>query len=478
VARQVKDLKKIMRRAKIVCTLGPAVAGRMRELVDAGMDVARFNLSHGSYAEHEERYREVRKASDESGKAVGVLVDLQGPKIRLGRFASGPVRLNDGDVFTITTEDVPGDADLASTTYAGLPGDCRVGDSILVDDGKVALRVTAVEPPRVVTTVEIGGEVSNNKGLNLPGVAVSVPALSDKDEADLRWGLQVGADFIALSFVRSAADVDEVRRIMTEEGRQVPVIAKIEKPQAVDNLEEIVRAFDGIMVARGDLGVELPLEQVPMVQKRAVELARRAAKPVIVATQVLDSMISLPRPTRAEASDCANAVLDGADAIMLSGETSVGKYPLEAVRTMSKIIETTETQALEKIQPLGTRPSTKGGAVTYAAATVGELLDVDYLVAFTQSGDSARRMSRLRSRIPLVAFTPESSVRSQLALTWGVETFLTDFVISTDEMVAQVEAELVNNGRCRPGDRVVIVAGSPPGVPGSLNTMRVHTLPS
>jgi pyruvate kinase len=474
----VKDLKKIMRRAKIVCTLGPAVSGRMRELVDAGMDVARFNLSHGSYAEHEERYREVRKASEESGKAVGVLVDLQGPKIRLGRFASGPVTLNDGDVFTITTEDVPGDADLVSTTYDGLPGDCRVGDAILVDDGKVALRVTAVEPPRVVTRVEIGGEVSNNKGLNLPGVAVSVPALSDKDEADLRWGLQVGADFIALSFVRSAADVDDVRRIMTEEGRQVPVIAKIEKPQAVDNLEEIVRAFDGIMVARGDLGVELPLEQVPMVQKRAVELARRAAKPVIVATQVLDSMISLPRPTRAEASDCANAVLDGADAIMLSGETSVGKYPLEAVRTMHKIIEVTETQALDKIQPLGTRPSTKGGAVTYAAATVGELLDVDYLVAFTQSGDSARRMSRLRSRIPLVAFTPESSVRAQLALTWGVETFLTDFVKSTDEMVAQVEGELVNSGRCRPGDRVVIVAGSPPGVPGSLNTMRVHTLPN
>jgi len=473
----VKDLKRIMRRAKIVCTLGPAVSGRMRELVEAGMDVARFNLSHGSYAEHEERYRQVRKASDESGRAVGVLVDLQGPKIRLGNFASGPVRLQDGDVFTITTDPVPGDKDLVSTTYGGLPGDCRVGDTILVDDGKVALRVTAVEAPRVITRVEIGGEVSNHKGLNLPGVAVSVPAMSDKDEADLRWALQVGADLVALSFVRSAADVEEVWRIMDEEGHRVPVIAKIEKPQAVDNLEEIVRAFDGIMVARGDLGVELPFDQVPMVQKRAVELARRAAKPVIVATQVLDSMMLLPRPTRAEASDCANAVLDGADAIMLSGETSVGKYPLESVRTMAKIIETTETQALDKIQPLGTRPSTKGGAVTYAAATVGELLDVMYLVAFTQSGDSARRMSRLRSRIPLVAFTPEGSVRSQLALSWGVETFLTEPVSTTDDMVAQVEEQLLASGRCRPGDRVVIVAGSPPGVPGSLNTMRIHTLP-
>jgi pyruvate kinase len=466
-----------MRRAKIVCTLGPAVSGRMRELVEAGMDVARFNLSHGTYAEHEERYRQVRKASDETGHAIGVLADLQGPKIRLGSFAAGPVRLEDGDVFTITTEDVPGDRAMASTTYKGLPGDCRVGDTILVDDGKVALRVTAVQAPRVVTRVEIGGELSNHKGLNLPGVAVSVPALSAKDEADLRWALQVGVDLVALSFVRSAADVEDVRRIMDEEGRRVPIIAKIEKPQAVDNLEEIVRAFDGIMVARGDLGVELPLDQVPMVQKRAVELARRAAKPVIVATQVLESMMLLPRPTRAEASDCANAVLDGADAIMLSGETSIGKYPLEAVRTMARIIETTETQALDKIQPLGTRPSTKGGAVTYAAATVGELLDVVYLVAFTQSGDSARRMSRLRSRIPLIAITPEPSVRSTLALTWGVETILTEPVATTDDMVAQVEDQLLTSGRVRAGDRVVIVAGSPPGIPGSLNTMRIHTMP-
>lgn len=467
-----------MRRAKIVCTLGPAVDGRLRQLVEAGMDVARLNMSHGNHDDHEQRYREVRKAGDETGRAVGVLADLQGPKIRLGKFASGPVLLKDGDVFTITTDDVPGDADLVGTTYDGLPGDCRSGDTILVDDGKVALRVTEVTGTRVVTRVEIGGQVSDHKGLNLPGVAVSVPAMSDKDEDDLRWAINIGVDLVALSFVRSAKDVDDVRRIMDEEGRRVPVIAKIEKPQAVENLEEIVRAFDGIMVARGDLGVELPLEQVPMVQKRAVELARRAAKPVIVATQVLDSMMLLPRPTRAEASDCANAVLDGADAIMLSGETSVGKYPLESVRTMARIIETTEDQALDKIQPLGTRPSTKGGAVTYAAATVGELLDVNYLVAFTQSGDSARRMSRLRSRIPLIAFTPEASVRSQLALSWGVETFLTETVSTTDDMVAQVEERLVASGRAEPGNRVVIVAGSPPGLPGSLNTMRVHRLPA
>jgi pyruvate kinase len=465
-----------MRRAKIVCTLGPAVAGRMRELVAAGMDVARLNLSHGSHAEHQERYEEVRAAGDEVGKAVGVLADLQGPKIRLGTFAAGPVHLSEGDTFTITVDDVAGDASICSTTYKELPGDVKDGHMILVDDGKVALRVTEVREREVVTRVEVGGDVSNHKGLNLPGVAVSVPALSDKDEEDLRFALHLGVDMVALSFVRNAADVEDVRQIMKEEGIRVPVIAKIEKPQAVDNLEEIVRAFDGIMVARGDLGVELPLEQVPMVQKHAVELARRAAKPVIVATQVLDSMIQLPRPTRAEASDCANAVLDGADAIMLSGETSVGKYPLEAVRTMARIIETTEEQGLDRIQPLGTRPSTKGGAVTYAAATVGELLGVKYLVAFTTSGDSARRMSRLRCGIPLLAFTPEPATRSQLSLTWGVETFLTEPVRHTDQIPSQVDEALLSLGRCQVGDQVIIVAGSPTGVPGSLNTMRVHTI--
>ncbi len=465
-----------MRRAKIVCTLGPAVEGRLTELARAGMDVARLNLSHGTYDEHRARYDEVRRAGDEVGKAIGVLADLQGPKIRLGRFADGPHALAVGDRLTITVDDVVGTRERVSTTYKGLPGDVQPNDAILVDDGKVALRVVDVTGTDVVTEVEVPGEVSNNKGLNLPGVAVSVPALSDKDEEDLRWALRTGVDIIALSFVRSADDIVRVHEIMAEEGVRLPVIAKIEKPQAVDNLEEIIRAFDGIMVARGDLGVELPLEQVPMVQKRAVAMARRQAKPVIVATQVLDSMINLPRPTRAEASDCANAVLDGADAIMLSGETSVGKYALEAVRTMARIIETTEDQALKSIAPLGSRPSTRGGAITAAAAEVGSILGVKYLVCFTQSGDSARRMSRLRCDIPLLAFTPILSVRSQLALSWGIETFLTDPVHHTDDMVALVDEALLSLDRCRPGDQVVIVAGSPPGIPGSLNTMRVHRL--
>src|SRR5919112_1038672 len=467
-----------MRRAKIVCTIGPATESpeQIQALVDAGMDVARLNRSHGDTEVHQRVYDNVRAAAKASGRSVAVLVDLQGPKIRLGRFAEGKHELAEGDVFTITTEDVPGTKELVSTTHKGLPGDARVGDPILIDDGRVLVRVTAVEGPRVVTRVEVPGPVSNNKGLNLPGVAVSVPAMSDKDEADLRWALTIGADLIALSFVRSAADYEDVRRIMEEEGRVVPVIAKIEKPQAVENLVEIVDAFDGIMVARGDLGVELPLEQVPLVQKRAVELARRNAKPVIVATQVLESMIENSRPTRAEASDAANAVLDGADALMLSGETSVGKHAVQAVRPMARIIENTEDHGLERITPLGTTPRTRGGAITAAAARVGEQLGVKVLVCFTQGGDSARRMSRLRSKIPLIAFTPEPVVRAQLALTWGIETFLAPYVTHTDDMVRQVDTLLMEEHRLEKGDTVVIVAGAPPGVPGTTNALRVHRI--
>jgi pyruvate kinase len=458
--------------------MGPATssAEQVRALVEAGMDVARLNLSHGSHAVHEEVYHRVRRAADAAKRGVGVLVDLQGPKIRLGRFAAGPVLLERGAVFTITTDDVPGDEQLASTTYAGLPGDVHPGDRILVDDGRVTLEATAVEGKRVVTRVVEGGMVSDHKGLNLPGVTVSVPALSDKDVADLRWALRLQADMIALSFVRSADDAAQVHKIMDEEGVRLPVLAKLEKPQAVDALEEIVHAFDGIMVARGDLGVELPLEAVPLVQKRAVALARRNAKPVIVATQMLESMISSARPTRAEASDVANAVLDGADAVMLSGETSVGRYPIETVRTMVRIVANVEEHGLALIPPMTGRPRSKGGAITYAAAEVGHVLGAKYLVAFTKSGDSARRMSRLRSPIPLLAFTPEQATRSQLSLSWGVEAFLVPYVEHTDDMVRQVDRALLELTRCQTGDLVVIVAGSPPGIPGSTNAMRVHRM--
>jgi pyruvate kinase len=467
-----------MRRAKIVCTIGPATESpeKVQELVDAGMDVARINRSHGVVEEHEAVYRNVRAAAQASGRAVAILVDLQGPKIRLGNFADGKVNLREGDTFTITTEDVPGNAEIASTTYKGLPGDANPGDRILIDDGKVAVRVLEVDGPRVVTRVEVPGPVSNHKGLNLPGVAVSVPALSEKDKEDLRWALNVGADMIALSFVRSAADVEDVHAIMDEVGRRVPVIAKVEKPQAVENLVEVVDAFDGIMVARGDLGVELPLEQVPLVQKRAIELARRNAKPVIVATQMLESMVTSPRPTRAEASDVANAILDGADAVMLSGETSVGDFPIETVRTMARIVENTEENGGERIAPLGSSPHTRGGVITKAASDIGEMLETKYLVTFTQSGDSARRMSRLRSPIPLLAFTPSTDVRNQLAVSWGVQTYTVPPVSHTDDMVNQVDQLLQTTGLAEEGDRVVIVAGMPPGKVGSTNSIRVHKI--
>ncbi|NYI07155.1 pyruvate kinase [Allostreptomyces psammosilenae] len=468
-----------MRRAKIVCTLGPATDSydQIKALVDAGMNVARFNLSHGSHSEHEERYHRVRKAADETGQAVGILADLQGPKIRLETFADGPVEVQRGDSFTITTEDVAGDRTICGTTYKGLAGDVTIGERILIDDGRVTLKVTDVDGPRVHTVVVEGGTLSNHKGINLPGVAVSVPALSEKDIEDLRWALRMRVDIVALSFVRSADDVEDVRRIMDEEGYRVPVIAKIEKPQAVENLEEIVLAFDGIMVARGDLGVEMPLEQVPLVQKRAVKLAKRNAKPVIVATQMLDSMITNSRPTRAEASDVANAVLDGTDAVMLSGETSVGAHAIETVKTMARIVRAAEEDTLRKgLPPLteSNKPRTQGGAVARAAAEMGDFLQAKYLVAFTQSGDTARRLSRYRSPIPVLAFTYEPAVRNQLALSWGVETFLGPKVEHTDAMVEQVNNELLKIGRCRQGDPVVITAGSPPGVAGTTNMVRIH----
>ena len=467
-----------MARAKIVCTLGPATSSpeTIRQLIDAGMDVARLNMSHGSHEDHERSYRMVRTAADETEHSVAIFADLQGPKIRLETFADGPVELAKGDSFTITTREVEGTAEICGTTYPGLPGDVSEGDPILIDDGKIRLRVTSVEGEDVHTEVIVGGPVSDHKGINLPGVAVNVPALSEKDEDDLRFALRISVDFIALSFVRSASDVDRVREIMDEEGVSLPVIAKIEKPQAIDNLDEVVKAFDAFMVARGDLGVECPLEDVPFLQKRVIEKARRNAKPVIVATQMLESMIHNPAPTRAEASDVANAVLDGADAVMLSGETSVGDYPIEAVETMNRIIASTESHELKKMAAIDWQPKTRGGVIAKAAAEVAERVDAKYLVAFTQSGDSARRLARYRGAVPVLAFTPEDKVRSQLSMTWGIETFRTAPVEHTDEMVRQVDEQLLEIGRVEEGDLVVIIAGSPPGIPGSTNALRIHRM--
>ncbi|MGH3852959.1 MAG: pyruvate kinase [Pseudonocardiaceae bacterium] len=466
------------RRAKIVCTIGPATATREKicELVRAGMDVARLNFSHGTHAEHARVYSMVRQASDEAGRAVGILADLQGPKIRLGRFAAGPVEWRTGDVVRVTVENVVGTHDRVSTSYAGLATDAREGDRLLIDDGKVALLVRKTEDTDVVCEVLEGGPVSDHKGLSLPGMGVSLPALSTKDIADLEFALRLRVDMVALSFVRSPADIDLVHRTMDDvPGGRLPVIAKVEKPEAVDNLEAIVLAFDGVMVARGDLGVELPLEHVPLVQKRAIQVARENAKPIIVATQMLESMISNARPTRAEASDVANAVLDGADAVMLSGETGVGRYPIESVETMSRIVEAVEVGS-PNVPPLNHVPRTKRGVLSYAARDIGERLDAKALVAFTLSGDTVRRLARLHTHLPLLAFTPEPQVRNQLALTWGTETFLVPQVDNTDAMVRQVDHAMLSIGRYQPGDLVVIVAGSPPATVGSTNLVRVHRL--
>lgn len=467
-----------MRRAKIVCTMGPAVEApeRVKLLIEAGMNMARLNLSHGSYEEHQNRLDRVREASAVAKVPVAILVDLQGPKIRLGKFSDGPHDLARGDIFTITTDDIIGTKERVSTTFKNLPGDCKPGDRLLIDDGKVTVEVVDVKGNDVVTKCIEPGAVSNNKGINLPGVAVSVPALSEKDKEDLRWGLKAGADFIALSFVRDAKDIKDVHAIMDEVGIRLPVIAKIEKPQAVANLEEIVEAFDGIMVARGDLGVELPIEEVPLVQKRCVALARAAAKPVIVATQMLDSMITNSSPTRAEATDCANAVLDGADALMLSGETSVGDFAIEAVQTMARIITYTEANALDRIAPLDAKPTTKGGAITKAATEIGTTLNAKYLVAFTESGESARRMAMFRNSIPILALTPVQGTYNRLALSWGVEPGIMPTVSHTDEMVKQVDQYLIEKREAQVGDTVVIVAGAPPGIPGSTNAVRVHLI--
>ncbi len=468
----------MIRHAKIVCTLGPATdtLERARALVEAGMDVARLNFSHGAHADHGRRFHEVRQAAAAAGRNVAMLADLQGPKIRLGTFAAGPVTWATGERIVITVEDCDGDHDRVSTTYKNLAADVRPGDKLLVDDGNVALiAVEVTNGTEVVCDVTEGGPVSNNKGLSLPGVDVSVPALSEKDADDLEFALRLGVDFVALSFVRSPADVKLVHRVMDDVGIRIPVIAKVEKPEAVEQLEEIVLAFDGVMVARGDLGVEMPLEQVPVVQKRAIQICRDNAKPVIVATQMLESMITHSRPTRAEASDVANAVIDGADAVMLSGETSVGKFPIQAVATMSRIIRSVEESGT-RAAGLQHNPRTSGGAIVKAAMDIGNALGAVALVAFTQTGDTARRLSRLQPSQRLLVFTPRETVQRQMALIWGAEAHLVWTVNTTDDMVRQVDSALVTRGVCRPHDLVIVVAGTPPSTPGSTNTIRVHRI--
>jgi pyruvate kinase len=455
--------------------MGPAVAGvdRVAALIAAGMDVARLNMSHGDHAEHSARFDEVRQAAAQAGKPVTIFADLQGPKIRLGTFPGGPVTLAAGQTFTITTADVAGTAERASTTYQGLPGDVAPGETILIDDGRIELRVQSVSQHDVACVVVTGGPVSDHKGINLPGVAVSVPALSEKDEDDLRWALGKGVDMVALSFVRCAEDITRVHEIMDEAGRRVPVIAKIEKPQAVDNLDAVIDAFDAFMVARGDLGVELPFEEVPLVQKRIIHAARTWAKPVIVATQMLESMIAAPRPTRAEASDVANAVMDGADAVMLSGETSVGRYPVEATQAMERIIRAIEEHGFTEIDTIEWDPHTTSGVVAWGAAEIARRLDVPYIVAFSKTGDTARRLARLRTKTQVLCFTPSEHTRLELGPVWGIQSFISK-TYELEPMLDEMDETLINAGLVRPGERIAVVYGTPMGITGKTNTVYVH----
>lgn len=467
-----------MRRAKIICTIGPATdsAEGLVDLVKAGMNIARLNMSHGDHVLHAQRVEWIRDAARIAGRPVGILADLQGPKIRLGDFENGSETLEAGQRFVITIEDVPGTAERASTTLKTLTDDVNPGDQILINDGAIELKAVEVTETDVVTEVIIGGVVSDHKGINLPGVPVSVPALSDKDERDLRWALRHGVDMIALSFVRNASDIEPVRKVMESEGRHVPVVAKLEKPQALENLDAIIDTFDAFMVARGDLGVELPLEDVPSVQKRIVDAARIWAKPVIVATQILESMITAHRPTRAEASDVANAILDGADALMLSGETAVGAYAIDAVEVMSRIISRTEAEGLDKIRALDWNPHTVSGVISKAAVEVAERVNAKYLAAFTISGDTPHRLARLRSEVPIMAFTPLPKTAQELTLCWGVQSYVTPEYTDTDSMVASVQDALTRTGFLKRGDRVVIVAGNPGRTIYQTNSLRVYEM--
>ncbi len=470
-----------MPRAKIVCTLGPASSTpeRIGELIEAGMSVARLNFSHGSHEDHARMLQIVRSEADRRGKAIAVLLDLQGPKIRVGRFATGSVELRPGAEFSITVDPtVIGDEKRVSTTYPGLLRDVKVGDQILLDDGYLSLAVTSVHEHDVRTVVVTGGTLKNNKGINLPGVDVSAPALSDKDKIDIGFALRHNVDYVALSFVRRPEDVLEAKKLLTVEGVSIPVISKIEKPQALDRLAEIIDVSDGVMVARGDLGVELGPEKVPLWQKRIIEETNRRGKIVITATQMLESMITQPRPTRAEASDVANAVLDTTDALMLSGETASGSYPIEAVRTMARIIEEIEQSAYYRAHalPVDLQMAVSANAIAHAAVIAARAMKLKTIVTVSESGGAARLVSEYRPEANIIALTTNEVSYRRLALFWGVTPVLVGPSASTEELVDRVEATLLERNLALPGENVLITMAVPVGAGTSTNMLKVHQI--
>ena len=466
-----------MRRAKIVSTLGPASSSErvIEQLIGAGVDVFRLNFSHGTRDEHAENVGLIRQIADNMQRSVAILQDLQGPKMRVGKLAEDPIELEEGSRLTVTTREVPGDAECVSTTYARLPRDVKPADRILLDDGHIELMVREVYRSDVVCEVVVGGLLKSNKGINLPGVRVSAPSLTSKDREDLDLGIELGVDYIALSFVREPDDVREVQHIIEQAEKEIPVIAKLERAEAVDHLEDILDVADGVMVARGDLGVELSPEDVPVIQKRVISAANRAGVFVITATQMLESMTDHPRPTRAEASDVANAIFDGTDAVMLSGETAIGKYPVQTVQMMARIIDTAEA-SVELAPPILNLDSSLSfsDAIGQAAAAVSTAVSPKAIVAFTQSGSTARLISKRRPRTPIIAFTPSERICRRLCLCWGVEPRQITLIDDTDRMVAEVEARLLSEGNVRFGDTLVILAGAPITARAETNLLKLH----
>lgn len=469
-----------MKKTKIICTIGPASENTeiLQQLMESGMNAARLNFSHGNYEEHGKRIDTIKTLREKLNKPVAIMLDTKGPEIRTGNFREGKVELKEGQSFTFTTRDVIGDDGICSISYENLPGDLKVGDIILVDDGLVGFKVEKIESTEICCIVMNSGTISNHKGVNVPGVPIALPALTQKDIEDIQFGIQKGVDLIAASFIRKASDVISIRRVLEKNnGSKIQIISKIESRQGVNNIDEIIKFSDGIMVARGDLGVEIPVEEVPLVQKMIIEKCNRAGKPVITATQMLDSMMRNPRPTRAEVTDVANAIFDGTDCIMLSGETAGGKYPLEAVKTMARIAVRTE-QSLNYDEILEKRKLTKAenvpNAISYAACTTASELGASAIITATQSGHSARMVSKNRPKSPIIAVTPFDAVARKLSVSWGVYPLLTDKMESTDELIEVSVDKAIQSGYVKKGELVVIAAGIPVGFTGTTNMLKVH----
>ncbi|MHB1043960.1 MAG: pyruvate kinase [Eubacteriales bacterium] len=471
-----------MRRTKIVCTIGPASDSEeiLKKLLRAGMNVARLNFSHGTHEEHARRIAAIRRAAGEVGKNVAIMLDTKGPQIRLGYFQEEPVALAEGEEVTLTTEDVKGDRRRIPVNYAGLPRDVRPGNSILLADGMIELKVVSATDTEIICRVVNGGVLTSQKNLHVPGANINLPAVTEKDREDIKFGIEHKLDLISASFIRKATDVLTIRQILEDAGAEMEIIAKIESRNAVNNLDEIIKVSDGVMVARGDLGVEIPAEEVPLLQKAIIERCNRTGKPVVTATQMLESMIQNPRPTRAEASDVANAIFDGTDAVMLSGETAAGKYPVEAVETMARIAERAEA-ALHYEEMLGKKrvagpQRTVTDAISFATCATAEDLGAAAIITSTESGYTAKMVSKYRPRAPIIAVTPNARVMRRLALVWGVQPLLVKYTTGTDEMIASALEVSLAAGFIKGGDLVVITAGVPVGVHGTTNLLRVHTV--